>query len=116
MTMITLEQANMHLRLEMENDGGSPIVFTDERAPNVQLKIDQAEAIVLNYLKIAEAPDPLASPTIWTERDYAVVQSCVLLILSALFDDEDGRTVGAYMAQGGTVPLLLARLRDPALA
>jgi hypothetical protein len=100
----------------LETDNASPPAFVDERVPNVQMKIDQAEAIVLNYLKIAEAPDPLASPTIWTERDYANVQSCVLLILSALFDDEDGRTVGDYMKEGGTVPLLLARLRDPALA
>lgn len=116
MALITMAQANDHLRLDLENDGGSPIVYTDARTPNVAMKIVQAESIVLNYLKIDEPHDPNASPQIWTEADLIVVQSAALLILSALFDDAQGRTVEDYMKAHGTVPLLLVRLRDPALA
>lgn len=114
--MITLEEANEHLRLDLQMSEESPPEFIDARVPNVQMKITLAEAIVLNYLKIHQPHDPDASPQVWTESDYAVVKSCVLLVLSALFDDAEGRTVGDYMAAGGTIPLLLARLRDPAIA
>lgn len=116
MALITIEQADQHLRLDLENDGGSPLIYTDARTANVQMKITQAEAIILNYLKIDEPHDPADSPQIWTEANVIVVQSAVLLLLSALFDDAQGRTVEDYMKPHGTVPLLLARLRDPALA
>lgn len=114
--LITMAEADAHLRLDLEHDGGSPITYTDARAPNVQMKIDQAEAIILNYLKRTEFPDPDASPQIWTPSDVIVAKAAIFLLLSALFDDAQGRTVEDYMRAGGTVPLLLMRLRDPAIA
>lgn len=116
MPLISIAEADAHLRLDLENDDGSPITYTDARLPNVQMKIDQAEAIILNYLKLDEFPDPDASPQVWKEGDVSVVKAAILLLLSALFDDAQGRTVEDYMRAGGTIPLLLVRLRDPALA
>jgi hypothetical protein len=52
----------------------------------------------------------------WTDRDVSVIQAAVLLLLSALYDDEMNRTVDDYMKAGGTISLLLARLRDPVFA
>jgi hypothetical protein len=116
MALVTISMANDHLRLNLANDGGSPIVWTDARTPNVEMKIAQAEAIILNYLKIDVPHDPDDSPQIWTATDVLVVQAAILHLLSALFDDADGRTVADYMRAGETIPLLLVRLRDPALA
>lgn len=117
MPLITIAQADAHLRLDLENDGNSPLTYTDARLANVQLKMTQAEAIILNYLKLSTFPDPADSPQIWMESDVAVVQAAILLMLSALFDDADGRTVENYLQMNtGVVALLLMRLRDPALA
>ena len=116
MALITLQMADDHLRLNLENDGASPPTFTDPRTPNVETKVAQAEAVVLNYLKLDAPHDPSDSPQIWTETDVLTVQAACLMILSALFDDAQNRTVEDYMKPGGAVPLLLMRLRDPAYA
>jgi len=116
MPLITIAEADAHLRLDLDNDGSSPVIYTDARLANVQMKVDQAEAIILNYLKRTEFPDPDASPQIWSESDVLVVKASIFLLLSALFDDAQGRTVEDYMRAGGTIPLLLMRLRDPAIA
>jgi hypothetical protein len=116
MPLITIAEADAHLRLDLENDGGSPVTYTDARLANVQMKVNQAEAVILNYLKRTEFPDPDDSPQVWTESDVLVVKASIFLLLSALFDDANGRTVEDYMRAGGTIPLLLVRLRDPALA
>jgi hypothetical protein len=112
MLFVTLQQAKDHLRID-----GS------DSDTDVTLKVTQAEAIVTDYLKVDEnmlAGSPPAwstsSPALWTDRDVSVIQAAVLLVLSALYDDEMNRTVADYMAPGGVVALLLARLRDPALA
>lgn len=124
--LVTIVQADGHLRLDLEHDNGSPLTYTDERLADLQLKIDQAEAIVINYLKLDDAEFELAlngdantspeTPATWSQRDRSNVQAAVLLVLSALYDDAPDRTVADYMRAGGTVSLLLARLRDPALA
>lgn len=116
MPLITIAEADAHLRLDLENDGGSPLTYTDARTANVQMKMTQAEAIILDYLKRDEFPDPDDSPQVWTESDVSVVRASILLLLSALFDDAQGRTVADYMRPDGTIPLLLKRLRDPAFA
>jgi hypothetical protein len=116
MPLITIAEADAHLRLDLENAGGSPLIYTDDRLANVEMKIAQAEAIILNYLKRTAFPDPDDSPQVWTESDVLVVKASIFLLLSALFDDANGRTVEDYMRAGGTIPLLLVRLRDPAIA
>jgi hypothetical protein len=109
---VTLTQAKQHLRID-DTDSDTDLT----------LKIAQAEAIITDYLKVDEAllaGSPPAwtagSPLLWSDRDLAVIQASVLLVLSALYDDEMNRTLGDYMATGGVIDLLLARLRDPALA
>lgn len=117
--LVTPEQAIAHLRLDWD---ASPI-SADVRYPDLVLKIDQAEAIIFNYLKLAADAsidgDPDASPVVpplWTTRDRSNVQAAVLFALSALYDDADARTLADYMtAPAGVIVLLLARLRDPAL-
>lgn len=116
MPLITLAQADAHLRLDLETDGASPPVYTDARTANVELKMVQAEAVILNYLKLSEFPDPSDSPQVWSASDVSCAQTAVLVILSALFDDADGRTIEDCMKAGGMISLLLIRLRDPALA
>jgi hypothetical protein len=118
--IVTVEQADAHLRLDLDLSGSPP---SDPRLPDLLLKITQAEAVVLDYLKVAAdvftGSPPLwqtGSPPLWTTRNLSVIQAAVLLVLSALYDDEAQRTVADYMAPAGTVALLLARLRDPALA
>jgi hypothetical protein len=109
---VTLTQAKQHLRID-DNDSDTDLT----------LKIVQAEAIITDYLKVDEAllagSPPAwtaASPLLWSDRDLSVIQASVLLVLSALYDDEMNRTLADYMAPGGVIALLLARLRDPALA
>jgi hypothetical protein len=116
MPLITVAQADAHLRLSLEHDDGSPLTYTDDRLPDLQLKMLQAEAIVLDYLKVA-VEDPMGtSPPLWSGRHAAVVQAAVLLVLSALYDDEIERTLGDYLKDDGVISRLLTRLRDPALA
>jgi hypothetical protein len=112
MLFVTLQQAKDHLRID-----------DDDSDTDLTLKITQAEAIVTDYLKVdpvmLEGSPPLwtsTSPLLWSDRDLSVIQSAVLLVISALYDDEMNRTLADYMGQGGVVALLLARLRDPALA
>jgi hypothetical protein len=116
MLFVTLAQAKAHLRLDADE------VDADADA-DLTLKVDQAEAIITDYLKVdaslLEGSPPLwtsASPLLWTDRDVKVIQASTLLLLSALYDDEMNRTVDDYMKAGGTISLLLARLRDPAYA
>ena len=124
--LVTIAQANAHLRLDLQSENDSPPFASDERTADVELKMAQAEGIVVNYLKLdddgldlALNGDPNASPVVaptWNARDTFNVQAAVLLVLSALYDDEMNRTLGDYMKAGGVIPLLLARLRDPAIA
>jgi hypothetical protein len=113
--LITVAQADAHLRLDLEDD--------DDRLPDLELKMLQAESIVMDYLKadadVLEGSPPAystSSPPIWTDRDVAVIQAAILLVLSAIYDDEIERTLGDYLAPDGVIARLLARLRDPTLA
>lgn len=116
MALITLSEANDHLRLNLEVVEASPLTFEDDRIPALELKIAAAEAAVLNYLKVAADDPDATSPPLWGTRDRDLVRSAVLLALSALWDDAPERTIGDYMKPDGAICLLLARLRDPTLA
>jgi gp6-like head-tail connector protein len=112
MLFVTLTQAKEHLRID-----------DDDSDTDVTLKITQAEAIITDYLRVdpalLEGSPPLwtsASPLMWSDRDVSCIQASVLLVLSALYDDELNRTVADYMKAGGVVSLLLARLRRPVFA
>jgi hypothetical protein len=110
--LVTLKQASDHLRLDLEFTGSPPEESTDPRTPDLQLKLDAAEAIVLDYLKVGGgSPSWEAGPD-----DLPIIQAAILLVLSGLFDDREGAGDGDYLKEDGAVARLLRRLRDPALA
>lgn len=109
--LVTTEQAIAHLRLD--DLLGSESVDLEGQAQSLadlELKIDQAEEIVLDYLKRSEStwedPETVPKP----------IQAATLLVLSALWDDRDGTGDGDYIKPDGAVARLLVRFRDPALA
>lgn len=98
MALITKEQAKNHLLIDF-----------DDRDADLEMKMQQAEEIVVDYLK---RPDHG-----WTEATVPkTVQAAILLVLTALFDDRDGTGEGDYLAPNGPVARLLSRHRDPAIA
>lgn len=106
--LVTVDTADFALRLDLVRTG-SPATITDERLPDVQMKIDQASDIIIDYLKI-EAPD-------WTPETVPPrVQSAVLILCSALFENREGQEIAGLFEIGGTIFNLLVRMRDPALA
>lgn len=99
--MITLSQAHAHLRLTG--------VFTlntspqDPRQADLELKLAQAKAIVLDYLK-NQAPN-----------DSPAIDAAVLLMLTHLWDHR-GEDMADDERLWEAIGRMLARLRDPAVA
>jgi len=104
MALVTLEQVNLALRLDlMEND---------ERIPDINLKIKQAEDAVIDFLKKPEHG--------WTEETVpGRVSAAILLVIQSLLDEAN---TGGLLPGLGTgdpknpVVALLYRLRSPAIA
>jgi hypothetical protein len=93
MILCTLEQAKTHLRVD------DPASDAD-----VMLKLIQASEIVVDYIK---KPDHG-----WNEFTAPrVIQAAVLLVLSELYDQREGKDGIPAAAKA-----LLGRSRDPALA
>lgn len=113
MALITLEEAAAHLGIDWVTDGASPPTIIDERLPDVELKMTQAEAIILEYIDMDEED---LSATGVSQHWLPVVQSAVLLTLSALFDDRDGTGPGDYLNKDGAIARLLRRIRYPSIA
>lgn len=111
MALVSLEQAQRHLRLSV-TAAASPL--SDEEA-DVSLKIEQATALVLNHLK--------REPTGWdvttdpaTDHEFAAVQAAILEVLGSLYGhrgDDNTVTDGPLSTR---VIMMLSLLRDPALA
>jgi hypothetical protein len=98
MALITKAQAKNHLLIDF-----------DDRDADLEMKMQQAEKIVIDYLKRPEHG--------WTEQTVPkTVQAAILLVLTALFDDRNGNGDGDYLAPNGPVARLLSRHRDPAIA
>jgi len=107
--LVTLAQVNLALKLDL-TQSGSPLAFTDERTPDIELKMDQAEAAILDYLKVGADE--------WTaETVPAQVTAAIILAVKGLYDGNDALLAGLYDNER-TNPIvgLLQRLRDPALA
>lgn len=100
---ITIEMADAHLGLGLLSSG-------DEREDDLQVKIDQAEAIVFDYLK--------ADPSDYSGEELPKhIEAAILLQLSDLWDARGGTdNEGDYLKPDGVVARLLARSRDPAIA
>lgn len=109
MALVTTDQAADQLR----KDG------SDADIGDVELKVEQASEIVLDFIKQRDSD--------WTDPNGenpapALIQAAVLLILTALYDDRSGPTIGELLTPpngstaAGSVAALLWRYRDPALA
>lgn len=108
--LISVQEANDHLRLDMENDDGSPPDFSDdERFGEVTRKIDEATDIIVGYLK-----KPSHGWTVDTVPPR--VRAAILLTLSAIWEDREGTGDGDYLRPDGAIARLLVRDRDPAIA
>lgn len=101
MPLVTLAQAKLHLRITTA-DG-------DPGDADIQLKLDQSTAIVLDYLKTSGDPA-------WTDITVPMqVTASILLMTARLFEqrgDAEQNDADLWMS----VERLLMRLRDPALA
>lgn len=111
--IVSMQQASDHLRLGLEFGGSPETADDDMTSRDLALKVAEAEAIVLDYLKVPEDGSPLWEPS---ERALPVIQAAIKLVLSALWDDREGAGEGDYLAENGPVARLLRRYRDPALA
>lgn len=102
MALVTLQEADDHLRLDLQSG--------DEREADVLLKMEQATDIVLDYLKTEESG--------WDEETVPrSIHAAILLVLGDLWEArEGGAENGDYISPNGTVARLLHRFRDPALA
>jgi hypothetical protein len=98
--LVTLQQGKDHLRI--------PTAAGDPGDVDIQLKLDQAEAIVLDYLK-------RPTPETWDASTVpGMVTASILLVLSDLFEHRDDLkpSTDTWLA----VERLCMRQRDPALA
>lgn len=103
--LVDLTSAKLHLQI-----ADSDTVHDDD----IAMKITQASAIVMDYLKLAAPLDAWNngdSPATYTIPDNIV--SATLLVLSELFENRDANSSDPISK---TVVSLLRRRRDPALA
>lgn len=110
MALVTLAQAHRHLR-EQFTLGLSP-PSNDEL--DLELKLAQAEAIVLNYVTVPSPPE-------WTDDTDVppAIAAAILLQLGELWRFRGDDEKGAEQTDGHLSPSvtnLLRRYRDPALA
>jgi hypothetical protein len=113
MALLTVAQVNAALRLDLQ---GAPSFSTDERTPDVELKIKQAEDIVLDFVQ------PKPNPA-WTAQTVpGRVTAAMIMIIQFLIDDTpEGREAIAGLSglanpNNNPIAALLWRLRDPSLA
>ena len=103
MDLVTLDQAKMQLRIE-----------DSLHDADIQMKIAQASAIVVDYLKYETVP-----PEDWLTGSPPVVdvpeliQAATLLVISELYNNRETSTVNVI---SNAFVALLDRQRDPALA
>lgn len=115
MPLVTLEQVNGALNLDLQGD--APGFTADDRSASILLKIKQAEDIVLDFIQ--PKPDPA-----WTaETVPGRVSAAIIIAVNCLLDDTEER-LAMLSGLAGTNPLdpknpiaaLLWRLRKPTLA
>lgn len=109
--LVTLQQAKRHLR----------IAYSDEDE-DLQDKIEQASAIIVDYIKNPDHgwTDAVnGSPPVRSTAPM-VVQAATLLMLANIWEFREGEAQPDYSAADGYLPkavtALLHRLRDPAYA
>lgn len=100
--LITLDQASTHLRL-----AGS------EYADDLELKMEQATALVIQYLK---RPDHTWTVDTTDDPEFAIVQAAILEVLTNLFFDRGDRDKPSDGPVTDRVKRCLSLMRDPSLA
>lgn len=110
MIYVTLKQASDHLRLDIDLEpAGSPTV-EDARQADLELKIEQAEHAVLEYLKVEQEGSPADWP--WDEESVPpVVRAATLIVLAKLWDRN-----GVPFEAGSAEASLLVGRRVPTVA
>lgn len=114
MTLVSLEQVDRAIRLDLQGD--APDFADDERTPDVALKIAQAEDIILDYVN--PKPDPAWTP----ETVPARVTAAIIIAVRCLLDESDENTAILSGLAGGnpgpknTIAALLWRLRQPVMS
>lgn len=113
MALITIEEAAAHLHIDLQYDNSSPPVIDDDRADDLEAKIAEAEAAILDYLEMEEA-DLTASGV--SAQWLPIAQAATKLYLTSLYDDRDATAETDYLAHDGAIARLLRRIRYPAIA
>lgn len=99
--LCSLNEVKHHLRITSDRQDG-----------DIQLKIIQASAIILNYLKVDVDESPLSVP--WGSVDVPFdVHAVAMLITGELFLNREATTANVISP---TVESLLRRWRSPAMA
>lgn len=105
MSLVTLEQVKAALRIDY-----------DDQDVDLELKIKQAEDIVLDFIQ--PKPDPA-----WTEGNVpGRVSAAIIMGVSCLLDDTEEKMAmlsglsGTNVDPKNPIAALLWRLRDPSLA
>lgn len=118
MALVTVEQVNNALRLDLETDIGDPSSGAGDtsRLDDIELKIKQAEGIVLAFVQ--PAPDPAWTP----ETVPGGVSAAIIIAVRCLLDDTE-ESMAMLSGLSGTSPdprnpiaALLWRHRTPSLA
>lgn len=112
--LVTIKQAERHLRLDIDNTN-------TEHVPDLELKLDAATEIILNYLKIPipEHTSPIEdSPTYdyWANNPNAVpfgIKAAALLAVAELWENREASVADVLSP---AVCSLLARYRTAAMA
>lgn len=109
MALITYEQACRHLKID--STVSSP---PSDQQLDIELKMDQATAFVLNHIKRLDALwSTDSSPS--EDPEFAIVQAAVLKVLKNLdrFRGDDAPDSGPLTDE---IVNMLSMLRDPSLA
>lgn len=105
-TFVTLRQVSDALRLDLAQFR-TPSEDPDERTADVELKLLQAEATILDYLKVAS--DKWAANTV-----PPMVTAAIILAVRGLYDGDDELLAGLYdNDRKNPIVGLLQRLRKP---
>lgn len=112
-SLITLSEAKSHLRVDVDDGSTDP---SDVKInADVQLKLDAACAIIMNYLKLSSLPDawnePAGSPA--GTGVPPLVKSATMLVLGELYRNREAPTADVLST---AVKAMLERYRDPTLA
>lgn len=110
MSLVSIDQAKAHLRIDTDS-----LIPSDAADADLLLKIDAAEGIILDYLKI-----PVTSPEYWDSSTVPpMVQAAILLQLGELYRFRGDDVEHGPQTTGDLSPIvtnILRRYRDPALA